>query len=73
MSKLSIKQRVNLTDCLIVEIFVFDVTHQQEYTGRCGRDRMVVGFTTFLQSMPITADVVTSNHVQAGCTRYNIM
>ena len=30
--------------------------------GRCGRDRMVVGFTTIsMQSVPITSDVVSSN------------
>ena len=30
---------------------------------RRGRDRMVVGFTTTLQSVPITTEVVSSNPV----------
>jgi len=37
-------------------------------------DRMVVGFiTTYMQSVPITTNVVSSNPTQAKCTRYNIM
>ena len=43
--------------------------------GRCGRDRMVVGFTTTymcMQSVPITINVVSSNPAQARCTRYSI-
>jgi hypothetical protein len=35
--------------------------------GRCGRDRMVV-----LQSVSITTNIVSSNPIQARCTRYNI-
>jgi hypothetical protein len=31
--------------------------------GRCGRDRMIVGFITTMQSVPITTDVVSSNLV----------
>jgi hypothetical protein len=30
--------------------------------GRRGSDRMVVGFTTYMQSVPITTKVVSSNH-----------
>ena len=33
--------------------------------GRRGRDRMVVGFTTPMQSVPITTDVVSSNPDQS--------
>ena len=43
--------------------------------GRCGCDRMVVGFTTTymcMQSVPITTNVVSSNPAQARCTRYSI-
>ena len=33
-----------------------------EERDRCGRDRMVVGFTTtYMQPVPITTDVVSSN------------
>ena len=32
-------------------------------SGHLGRDRMVVGFTTIMQSVPITTDVVSSNPV----------
>ena len=40
--------------------------------GRCGRDRMVVGFTSVpMQSVPITTDVVSSNLDQGEV--YNIM
>ena len=32
-----------------------------EKPGRCGRDRMVVGFTvTYMQLVPITTDVASS-------------
>ena len=31
------------------------------WKGRFGRDRMVVGFTTEMQSVPITTKVVSSN------------
>ena len=41
--------------------------------GRCGPDRMVGGLQLPLQSVPATTDVVSSNYVQARCTRYNIM
>ena len=37
----------------------------------CDRDRMVVGFTTTVQSVPITTDVVSSNLDQGWV--YNIM
>ena len=30
--------------------------------GRRGSDRMVVGFTTYMQSVPITTKVASSNH-----------
>jgi hypothetical protein len=33
--------------------------------GRRGRDRMVVGFITPMQSVPITTDVVSSNPDQS--------
>ena len=40
--------------------------------GRRGRDRMVVGFTTtYMQSVPITTDVVSSKLDQGEV--YNIM
>jgi hypothetical protein len=40
--------------------------------GRRGRDRMVFGFTTtYMQSVPITTDVVSSNLDQGEV--YNIM
>jgi len=32
--------------------------------GRCGHDRMVVGFRTPMESMPITTNVVSSNPAQ---------
>jgi len=39
-----------------------------------GRDRIVIGFTNLpMQSVPITNNVVTSNPVHLGCTRYTIM
>jgi len=40
-----------------------------------GREYMAVGFINVLhvQSVPITTKVVSSNPVQAWCTRYNIM
>jgi hypothetical protein len=39
------------------------LTHNTIYSwGRRGRDRIVVGFiSTYIQSMPITTDVVSSN------------
>ena len=38
--------------------------------GRRGRDSMVVGFnTTYIQSVPITTNVVSSNPAQARYTR----
>ena len=40
------------------------------HRGRRGRDRMVVGF---MQSVPITTNVVSSNPAQAMCTQYNIV
>ena len=40
--------------------------------GHCGRDSMVVGFTTTYESST-TTNVLSSNPVQAKCTRYNIM
>ena len=43
-------------------------------SGRRGRDRMVVGFTTtYMQPVPITTNIVSSNLVQARCAQYNIM
>ena len=44
--------------------------------GSGGRNCMVVGFpTTYMQSVPITTNVVSLNPAQAMCTgtRYNIM
>ena len=41
--------------------------------GRHGRDRMVVGFITSMQSVPIATNIVSSNPTQARCTQYNIM
>ena len=46
------------------------------FSGR--RDCMVARFTTtctciYMQSVPITTKVVSSNPIQAGCTLYNIM
>ena len=39
-----------------------------------GHDYMVVGFiTTYMQSVPITTNVVSSNPTHSRCTRYNIM
>ena len=40
---------------------------------RRGRDRMVVGFTSPVQSVLLTTNGVSLNPVQARCTRYNIM
>ena len=40
---------------------------------RRGRHRMVVGFTTTMQPLPFTTNVVSSNPANARCTRYNIM
>ena len=39
---------------------------------RRGRDRMVVGFTSPVQSVLLTTNVLSSNPVQARCTRYVI-
>jgi len=39
--------------------------------GRHGRERMVIGFTSPMQSVPITTDVVSSNLNQGEV--YNIM
>jgi len=42
------------------------------YRGHCGCDRMVVGLTmTYMQSVPITTDVVSSNFDQGKV--HNIM
>jgi len=42
------------------------------FRGRRGRDRMVVGFTAtyiiYMQSVPITTDVMSSNRDRARCT-----
>ena len=43
----------NRYDVIIINSFL--------YRGRHGRNRMVVGFTTTMQSVPITTDVVSSN------------
>ena len=46
------------------------------YSGRNrrGRDRMVVGLTTTMQSVPITTNVNSNrNQAIAKCTQYNIM
>ena len=46
----------------------------QHVGGHCGRDRMIVGFTTiYMQSASITTYVVSWNPAQAKCTRYSIM
>ena len=39
---------------------------------RRGRDRIVVGFTSPVQSVLLTTNVASSNPVQARCTRYVI-
>ena len=41
--------------------------------GRHGCDRMVIGFLTTYQSVPITTNILTSNPAQTMCTQYNIM
>ena len=38
--------------------------------GRCGHDRVVVGFIT---TYAITTEVTSSNPTKAGCTQYNMM
>jgi len=38
-----------------------------------GRDRMVVGFITPIQSVSINIKVVSLYPVETRCTRYNIM
>jgi len=38
-----------------------------------GRDRMVVGFTTTVQSVPITTKGVSSNPFRGEVYSYNIM
>ena len=40
---------------------------------RNGRDCIIVGLTTTVQSVPITTNVVGSNPTQAKCTRCIIM
>jgi len=40
---------------------------------RGGRDRMVVDLQLSMQSVHITANVVSSSSTQASCTRYDIM
>ena len=40
---------------------------------RHDRDCMIVGFTTTVQSVAITTNVVGSNPIQAKCTRCIIM
>ena len=41
----------------ILNVFIFPFFKK----GRCGRDNMVVGFTTTMQSVSITTDVVSLN------------
>jgi len=57
--------------CIVSDIFFIYIS----MTTRGGRDRMVVGFTItyYMQSEPITNEVVSSNPAQGRCTRYNIM
>jgi len=40
---------------------------------RCGRNRVVVGFTTTYAISTYHRNIGSSNPVQARCTRYNIM
>ena len=49
--------------------FLVNVLH----TVLGGCDRMVVEITTtYMQSVPITTEVVSSNPTQTRCTQYNI-
>ena len=56
-------------------MYAYFVSHaiSNKIEGHCGHDRMVVGFLTTYESVPITTNVVRSNPAQARCTRYNIM
>jgi len=44
-----------------------------KFSGRRGRDRMVVGFTATYVISAIATKVVSSNPTQERCTRYNII
>jgi hypothetical protein len=48
-----------------------NVELQQRSVECC--DRMVVGFTTPMLSVPITTNIVSSNLTQWRCNQYNIM
>jgi len=41
--------------------------------SRRGRDRMIVGFMTIYAIINITTNVMSTNPLQARCTRYSIV
>jgi hypothetical protein len=47
--------------------------HLSQMLMKQGRDRMVVGFTTTVQSVPITTKGVSSNPFRGEVYSYNIM
>ena len=59
--------------CILKEITFTSLTLVDPFSqirGCRGHDHMIVGF---MQSVPITSNVVSSNPTQARCIRYNIM
>ena len=59
-------QEINMT--IIIHLFVQVLFYG--IRGRCGHDRMVVGFIT---TYAITTEVTSSKPTKAGCTQYNMM
>ena len=59
----------------VLTVVVNNSNNINDQTNRdhCGRDCMVVDLQLSMQSVPITANIVSSNPAQARCTPYNIM
>ena len=59
---------------LIIILFLLIISYDTQVTfidkGCRGHYHMVVGYTTTMQSVLITTNVVSSNPAQARCTRY---
>jgi len=58
---------VNVLQCM------FKIMYINVYWDRRGHNRMLVGFTTTYQSVPINNKVESSNSLTEKCTWYNIM
>ena len=66
--------RNTIHTCIDCTTFTYTVIqHRYHMGGRRDHDRMVIGFTLTMQSVPITTKVVSSNLARERCTRYNIM